>query len=105
MEFFWAVPVAAIAAGLLVGAVMRTRCRRRVERWAHRLVKSDAKLDASTKQLAQARKQIEKLQRELSEARRAAAVASSQLGSQRSPPASQAPKSASSNGFADTMPM
>ena len=100
MDSQWTLPIAAAAAaGLLVWAVMRTRCRRRVSRWAHRLLKSEGKLDETRKQLAQTRKQVDKLQRELSEARRAIAVASSQLGSQR------ASMAASHKGFADTMPM
>lgn len=110
MDSLWALPLAtALATGLVVWALMRSLCRRRVTRWAHRLLKSDGKLEASRQQLVQARKQIEKLQRELSEARRAAAVASSQLGSQRAAtvPVRRAPSSSSApgDGVADTLPM
>lgn len=112
MDPLWELPLATSAAGgLLVWALMRSLCQRRVARWANRLLKSEAKLEASRQQLVQARKQVEKLQRELSEARRAAAVASSQLGSQRAatvPPRtapSSSPAPSPDSGFADTMPM
>jgi chromosome segregation ATPase len=103
MDSQWTLPlITAAAAGLLVWSVMRTRCRRRVSRWAHRLLKAEGKLDTTKQQLAQARKQVDKLQRELSEAHRAIAVASSQLGSQR---ATMSSSKSSNKGFADTMPM
>jgi hypothetical protein len=105
---------AALCAG--VWAATRWWYLRQVSAWARRFDKADRKLQVALQQTTQMRKQIEKLQRELSEARRAAAVASSQLGSQRARPAPAAPapdsssstaqaKAAPNNGFADTMPM
>jgi F0F1-type ATP synthase membrane subunit b/b' len=107
--------IASAAAGLalvmLTWLVARWWYRRQVVQWTGRFRKCEGKLDAAEQQSSQARRQIEKLQRELSEARRAAAVASSQLGSQRTravvpaatPPAPS--KVTHGSGFADTMPL
>ena len=111
-----ALAAAPALAGLAWG-LTRWWYRRRIAAWAHRYDKLERKLQFGAQQTAQMRKQIEKLQRELSEARRAAAVASSQLGSQRAKSAPAAPASAPAgaapspskavpgNGFADTLPM
>ena len=115
----YAFTVAAALAALAWG-VTRWWYRRQIGVWAQRWQKSQGRLDAVGQQVGQARKQIEKLQRELSEARRTAAVASSQLGSTRarSPGAEPTPKPAAApagegstakpgpgHGFADTLPM
>jgi uncharacterized membrane protein YccC len=110
-----ALPIAPLAAGLaLVGLtwiVARWWYRRDAVMWAGRFRKCERKLDETMQQANLSRRQIEKLQRDLSEARRAAAIASSQLGSQRTravAPAVPAPapsKVTHGNGFADTMPL
>ena len=101
---------AAIVLLVLVTAIVRRRHRRHIGMWALRLQKTERKLEVTAEQCNQARKHIEKLQRELSEARRPGA--GSQLGSQRpratpSEPAAApaATKPTSAAGFADTMPM
>jgi hypothetical protein len=79
--------------------------------WAGRFRKCERQVDELVQQASLSRRQIEKLQRDLSEARRAAAVASSQLGSQRAravAPATPAPvpsKVTHGTGFADTIPL
>ena len=113
----YAFTVAAALAALAWG-VTRWWYRRQIGIWAQRCQKSQSRLDAVGQQVGQARKQIEKLQRELSEARRTAAVASSQLGSTRARSPEPMPKPAAApaaegsaakpgpgHGFADTLPM
>ena len=113
----YAIAVAAALAALAWG-VTRWWYRRKIGVWAQRWQKSQSRLDAVGQQVGQARKQIEKLQRELSEARRTAAVASSQLGSTRARSPEPTPKPAAApaaegstakpgpgHGFADTLPM
>jgi len=109
--------LAASACAVVAWACTRWWYRRQLAAWAQRHHKLERKLEFGAQQTAQTRKQVEKLQRELSEARRAAAVAASQLGSQRAKvapaPAAPAPatpslptsKAAPNNGFADTLPM
>lgn len=103
--------VAGVALAASAWAVTRWWYRRELAAWMRRMHKCEAKLDATAQQLRQTRNQIEKLQRELSEARRAAAV--SQLGSQRArataatakAPADSATKAPPAHGFADTQPL
>ena len=86
-----------VAFAALAGALMRRRHRRQMQACSQRVQKVERRLEHAAEQHAKLRKQIDKLQRELSEARRAAAAA----GSTRAAPATPA----SRNGFADTMPM
>jgi TolA-binding protein len=110
-SLFLLVIVATIALCAAVWGTTRWWYRRQFRAWARRIDKADRKLQVVALQSMQMRKQVEKLQRELSEARRAAAVASSQLGSQHprplAPAAAASPerKPSPNNGFADTMPM
>jgi len=111
MESFPVLPAAAgIALALLVWAATRWWYRRQIAAWIHRAQKLERKFDAAAQQATQARRQIEKLQRELSEARRTAAIASSQLGSRvasraRAAAPAEAEPAARPQGFADTLPM
>ena len=109
--------MAAVVSAALAWAITGWWYRRQVGPWKRRAHKVEAKLDAASQQVAQARQKIEKLQRDLSEARRAAAVATSHLGSQRSrtpganaacaaaSPAPATERPAATPGFADTVPM
>ncbi|MFL6663246.1 MAG: hypothetical protein ACJ8G7_13805, partial [Rhizobacter sp.] len=63
----YAIAVAAALAAL-AWAVTRWWYRRQIGVWAQRWQKSQGRLEAVGQQVGQARKQIEKLQRELSEA-------------------------------------
>jgi hypothetical protein len=110
--------VTGVALAATAWTVTRWWYRRELSAWMRRMHKCEAKLDATAQQLRQTRNQIEKLQRELSEARRAAAV--SQLGSQRAraalaaapaaaaaakAPAESVSKPPAAHGFADTQPL
>jgi len=100
---------------LLTWAATAWWYRRQLRALALRLGKTDRARQYALEQVTQARKQVEKLQRELSESRRSIPAAP-QSGSQRRPTPSTSPVSAETpapstptarpaNGFADTMPM
>lgn len=108
MDLSWPIFVAATA---LLCAVTAAASRwwhgKQLSALAARLAKSERAREYAAQHASQARKQIEKLQREISEARRAAAgtapvqraaMAATHLSEMKTPPLP-------ANGFADTQPL
>lgn len=113
MDISWPIFIAASALlCALVAAASRWWHSKQLAALAARLAKSERAREYAVQQASQARKQVEKLQRELSESRRPGSVAAT-VGSspQRQPAASSAsiPDSKApplpAHGFADTQPL
>jgi F0F1-type ATP synthase membrane subunit b/b' len=114
MDISWPIFVAASAlACAVIAAASRWWHGKQLAALAARLSKSERAREYAVQQASQARKQIDKLQRELSESRRPASSAASAAGSsaQRPAPASSPsiPESKApplpAHGFADTQPL
>jgi len=109
--------VGAVAVAVVTLATTRWWYRRQLLALADRLGKSERARQYALQQGTQARKQVEKLQRELSESRRPVVASPRSAAARQTPPvAAAAAKKAEEpaapeaparppNGFADTMPM